>query len=279
MSNIKQFAFFIVLSLLIFGCSTNDQIDMKEFYTLYGSGIDNSGELIEIASRHKLYFGHQSVGSNILDGIEQWELESGINMDITESRDFSNTNSASLVHFRVGENGNPHSKIDDFVSLIDSIPDDTASAAFFKLCYVDIKEDTKVDDVFEYYMDRMYFLKDRYPHCQIILFTVPVTTVQTGLKATAKKILGRQPTGVIENIRRNEFNERLLNEMDVDFPIFDLATVETTLPDGSIHTYHYKGNDYPSMPDMYTNDGGHLNEYGARVVSFNLLAFLAESLK
>lgn len=276
MKNLK----FVFIALIITGCNDNQyNKDMNDFYRMYGSENDQAGVLIDKVSAHKLYFGHQSVGFNILSGIEQWEEESGINLEIAESRDFTSTGSASLVHFRVGQNGYPKSKIDDFVSLMESVPEDTGSAAFFKLCYVDITTDTNVDEVFDYYKEKMYFLKDSYSYCQIILFTVPVTAVQTGLKAAAKRILGRESFGVLENIKRNEFNERLLNEMEGDFPIFDLAGVETTLPDGSIHTYTHNGTEYPSMPDMYTSDGGHLNDYGAKIVSFNLLAFLSETLK
>ena len=252
---------------------------MNHFYRMYGSENDQVGELIEKVSRHRLYFGHQSVGFNILSGIQIWEEETGISLRKVESRDFSDTDSVSLVHFKVGQNGDLKSKIDDFVLLMDSIPADSGSTAFIKLCFWDIMADTDVDELFDYYKEKMYFLKVKYPHCRIILVTVPLTNAQTGFKAFIKKIIGRQLFGVLENINRNEFNKRILNEMGSDFPVFDLAGVETTLPDGSPHTYKYKGNKYPSVPSYYTLDLGHLNEYGAKFVSYNLLAFLAETLK
>ena len=99
------------------------------------------------------------------------------------------------------------------------------------------------------------------------------------VRPTAKKILQRAPHGFLENIKRNEFNERVLNELQGDFPIFDLAAVETTLPDGSMHTYKHKGNEYPCIPDFYTSDLGHLNDYGARLVAYNLVGFLAEEFE
>lgn len=275
----KQVVYMIIFTSILTGCSKNDRINMNHFHKMYGSENDQAEELLEKVSGHRLYFGHQSVGFNILSGIHSWEEETGVRLGIDESRDLANTDTASLVHFKVGNNGDPRSKIDDFVSLVDSIPGDSASAVFFKLCYVDIMADTDVDDLFDYYKERMYFLKESYPHCQIILFTVPVTRAQRGWKKIAKKILGRELYGVEENIKRHEFNQRMLNEMNDDFPVFDLAGVETTLPDGSTYTYKYKGNEYPAMPGFYTVDIGHLNEYGARYVSYNLLAFLAVTLK
>ena len=269
----------IMFAAILAGCSKYNHLDMTDFYRMYGSEDDQVGELIEKVSRHRLYFGHQSVGYNILSGIQIWEEESGNSLTVVESRDFTNADSASLVHFKVGHNGDPKSKIDDFVSQMDSIPADSSSAALFKFCYVDIMEDTNVDEVFDYYKEKMYFLKKRYPHCQIILVTVPLTRTQKGLKALIKRIIGRQLYGVQENITRNEFNKRMLNEMGNDFPIFDLAGVESTLPDGSPYTYKHKGDRYPSIPAFYTIDLGHPNEYGARLISYNLLAFLAETLK
>ena len=275
----KQSIFFGMMFLIFAGCSKNEQVDMNDFYRMYGADNEQVDQLLKEVSMHQLYFGHQSVGFNILSGIHIWEEETGVNLNIVESRDFANTDSASLVHFKVGRNGDPKGKIDDFVSLVDSIPGDSMAAAFFKLCYVDIMSDTDVEELFNYYKEKMYLVKERYPHLQIILVTVPVTRAQRGWKKIAKKILGRPWYGVEENIKRHEFNQRMLNEMGDDFPVFDLAGLETTLPDGSTYTYKHQGNEYPAIPEFYTVDLGHLNEYGARYVSFNLLAFLSETLK
>ncbi len=59
-------------------------------------------------------------------------------------------------------------------------------------------------------------------------------------------------------------------------PVFDLAALESTHPDGSMETYQYKGGSYPCMPEYYRSDYGHLNDFGAKTVSYNFLAFLAE---
>ena len=214
-----------------------------------------------------------------MSGIAQWEEETGVRINKVESRDFTSTGSASLVHFRVGQNGDPKSKIDDFVSLMKTIPEDTTSAAFFKFCYVDVTAGTDVDQVFEYYKEKMQALKEAHPGCNLILLTVPLTAKQTGLKAAAKKILGRKVAGQEDNVKRSVFNQRMLNELADDFPVFDLAAVESTLPDGTKKTFTFEKREYPSMPGIYTSDGGHLNDYGAKVVSYNLLAFLAETLK
>lgn len=252
---------------------------MKGIYTLDGSGTENAAELIEQVAGLKIYFGHQSVGNNILSGIEQWEKETGVSLEKVESKDFLSVAETSLVHFRVGSNSDPRSKIDDFVSLVGQIPQEGSPVAFFKLCYVDITGNTDIDPLYEYYKERMIYLKENYPNIRFIVSTVPLMGIQRDIKAIVKKILGRQPTGVLGNIKRNEFNERLIKDFDGILPVFDLGGIESTRPDGTIETYSYKGNDYACMYKDYTYDYGHLTDLGAKTLSYNLLAFLAEEFK
>jgi hypothetical protein len=103
--------------------------------------------------------------------------------------------------------------------------------------------------------------------------------VQSGPRALAKKILGRAPYGAPINKVLQEFNGMIMNDLAKIMPVFDLAAAESTRPDGSIETYRFKGEEYPCVPYYYRSDFGHLNEAGARIVSYNLLAFLAEELK
>ncbi|RPI44076.1 MAG: hypothetical protein EHM46_03300 [Bacteroidetes bacterium] len=266
---------FLVLVTILGGCNKNDY-DMNEFHRLYGTSAEDTGELVGSVSEMKIYFGHQSVGGNIISGLKQWENETGTSLNIIESRDFQDTGTSAFVHYRVGENGKPKFKIDDFVERVMGIPEEDGSVVFFKLCYVDMDGSTDADELFEYYKERMLYLKEQRPGCRLVLVTAPVTAIQKGIRATAKKILKREPTGVLENIKRNEFNERLRKEFAGVLPVFDLAELETTLPDGSTETYRYRGSEYSSMARIYTDDGGHLNDLGARMVAFNLLAFLSE---
>lgn len=268
---------YITASLLVISCNKN-QYDMSVFHKMYGGEQNDVGTLIEDVSKHKVYFGRQSVGLNIVSGLEQWKEETGVQLTIAESKDLSNA-TASFVHFGVGRNEDPYLKIDDFVSMVEAIPEEDGAVAFFKLCYVDITHETDVDALYNYYKEKMYQVKEEHPNYKIILMTCPVQGIQKGLRATVKRVLGMQPVGVWDNIKRHEFNTRLLNECSDDFPIFDLAGIETTLPDGSTQTYRYKGEEYPCMPDLYRSDYGHLNDFGSKIAGYNLLAFLSEELR
>ena len=279
----KRFSFkvlyvFATVFVLLSGCQ-NNQFVGNDIYIKYGDGTENVGAIIEKVSNSKIYFGHQSVGKNILSGIQHWEEKTGLNLKKVESKDFSSVKNIPLVHFRIGSNRDPHSKIDEFVKLVDQIPAEGNPLAFFKFCYVDINENTNVDLLFEYYKEKMLYLKETYPHISFVVWTVPVTGIQKGPKALVKKMLGREHTGRTDNVVRNHFNTRIHDELSGIFPVFDLAAIESSSPEGLPVTYSLKGSDYSCMPDYYTYDLGHLNDFGAKTLSYNLLAFLAEEFK
>jgi hypothetical protein len=265
---------YVILIPILFSCSKDD-FDMNEFVKMYGGQNEDVGTMITKLSEHHVYFGHQSVGNNILSGVSLWEEETGSSLNLVETRDFASIEENSFIHYRIGINGDPKGKIDDFVSLTAELPDTVSTVSFFKFCYADIIESTDVDDLFKYYKENIINLKTEYPNCQIILFTVPVTRVEHGLKATAKKLLGRSTHSKLDNVKRHEFNNMVRSELSGLFPVFDLEAVETTFPDGSKSTYKYDGNEYPCLPESYSKDIGHLNDYGSKLVAYNLLAFLA----
>jgi hypothetical protein len=270
----KILIFSFLIALLIQGCG-NTRFEENDMYIRYGNGIEEPAAILEKINGLNIYFGHQSVGFDILSGIQLWEEETGVQIQDVQSTDFANLLHVPLVHFTVGENGDPYSKIDEFVSLAGQIPVEGDAIAFFKFCYVDIQEDTDVDRLFEYYREKMLYLKESYPHIRFMASTVPVMGRQKGLKAFIKKLLGKEYTGWQSNLKRNEFNKKLLGEFQGSMPVFDLGGIEATTPDGRAVTHTYKGKDYPIMLEYYTYDLGHLSEFGSRTLAYNLLAFLA----
>ena len=63
-------------------------------------------------------------------------------------------------------------------------------------------------------------------------------------------------------------------EYSADNRLFDIATVESTLPDGSREKYILDGQEYYSLYEGYTDDGGYLNEVGRLRVAQALLNML-----
>jgi len=156
----------------------------------------------------KIYFGHQSVGYNIMDGVTDVMKENPeIKLNIVETVDSSDFKVGLFAHSRVGKNVDPKSKIDDFVNFIDEGIGKKADVSALKFCYVDIMPITDVEKLFDEYTMSTEKLRTKYPGMIILHFTNPLTTIQTGIKAWIKKIIGRPLSGVADNIKRNQYNQ------------------------------------------------------------------------
>ena len=230
----------------------------------------------EKLSKRKIYFGHQSVGYNIIDGIDDVMKENPeIKLNIVETTDRTDFESGLLSNSTVGKNSDPKSKIDEFAKNIDSVIGNIADAAALKFCYVDITSETDAEKVFEAYKGQVEKLRASYPNLAIIHFTAPLTGRQTGWKASIKKIIGREIDGATDNIKRFEYNELLVKEFNGKDPIFDIAKIESTFTDGARSSFEKDGQTYYSMVPEYTDDAGHLNEFGRKRAAEQFLIFLA----
>ena len=237
-----------------------------------------SDEVVQEVSKKKIYFGHQSVGYNILSGIKDVLSEDQLKqISIIDSQDTDAYTSSMIGHSRIGYNSDPLSKIIGFSNYMDNLSTWHPDMAMLKLCYVDFSRKTDPDRLFLEYKNRLDRLKHKYPDTIFVHITAPLTTIQTGIKAEIKKILGKQPAGIEENIIRNRYNDLMRETYGSKEPIFDLAKIESTLPDGSRSTFEVDGKTYYSLADIYTSDGGHLNSLGRRIVAEKLLEFLAET--
>jgi hypothetical protein len=229
-----------------------------------------------VASK-KIFWGHQSVGFNILDGVEELMRDSpGATLTVVRSSDPRAFGTGALLHETVGGNLDPQSKLEDFVAAIDAGIGGTADYAFLKFCYLDFNAQTDSTAVFASYRDAMDRLSEAYPSTRILHITVPLTERQRGPKALVKRLLGKPLAGFEDNRRRHEYNELLKQTYAGRAPIFDLAAVESTFPDGSRETVDVGGTTVPALAPALTDDGGHLNEAGRRAVADKFIRFLAE---
>ena len=94
-------------------------------------------------------------------------------------------------------------------------------------------------------------------------------------KNLAKKATEKPIFDLVDNSKRYEFNELLRKEYERKAPVFDLARIESTFPDGRRSLFSKGGTTYYSLVSDYTHDGGHLNEFGRKIVAEQLLILLA----
>lgn len=239
-----------------------------------------SDEAWQNLSQKNFYFGHQSVGFNIIDGIRDIEKENKkVSLTIKVLGESGPMGKGIFLHSEVGRNEDPESKLADFSAKLENGIANNTDYAFVKFCYVDFTKDSDVRPVFEQYKKTYEKLSSEFPNTKFIVVTTPLTARQTGLKVTAKniikKIIGRPVRTYRDNIKRMEFNNMLLQEYSGKAPVFNLAAVESTYPDGKALVYKDEENQFPALIPEYTDDGGHLNEKGRKFVAEQFLIFLA----
>jgi len=231
-------------------------------------------------SSQRIYFGHQSVGYNIVSGIEDLQRTNpAIRLELMEARDAASVERPAFAHSKVGKNKVPKDKLVDFAAIMNGGLGGKVDLAGFKFCYIDFNAKTNVDELFAEYRTTAAGLKAAYPATRFVHFTVPLTVVQGGPKAWIKQVMGKPLWGAAENVKRNQFNEMLRREYSGKDLVFDLAQWESTFPDGSRRSFTSGGKTYYALVDAYASDGEHLNGPGRQWVAAHLLADLANWAK
>ncbi len=230
---------------------------------------------LQVLSGTTLFFGHQSVGRNIISGIKELMQKSGVHsLHIVDAKHDS-LPEFYFAQANVGKNKYPQTKCADFARLIrEKLGPHGVRFAFLKFCFVDVTRKSDVHAILADYRSTIEALRKEFPQITFVHFTVPLKVKPAGFKNSVKKWLGRVSTRDLDNVRRNEYND-LLKQTYRGEPLFDLAGVESTYPDGSRETFSVKGKTYYSLIPAYSNDGGHLNEQGRQWVAAHMLHFLA----
>lgn len=144
----------------------------------------------------RVYFGHQSVGANILDGLREIEKKFGAGPQIQDSL--------------IGQNGDPEGKCDDFSRKLAALPN-PPEIALMKFCYIDFDQTTDAAKLFSRYAETIDALQVKYPSTTFIPVTTPLTTRPPAWKRTLKQLLGSMDAASAINAKRAQFN-RLLAE-------------------------------------------------------------------
>ncbi|MDW7774278.1 MAG: hypothetical protein SCH71_15440 [Desulfobulbaceae bacterium] len=235
-------------------------------------------------SGQRIFFGHQSVGYNIITGIEGILQERhNIKLDILNTSKVKEVNQPGLAHEWIGRNTDPVSKLEAFAALLHDKFGKETDIAMMKFCYVDITSDTDIDTLFIRYKTTLAELRKEFPETIFVHVTVPLTTKPQGIdgvkaagKNMIKKIMGKPVFDYKDNIKRNLFNNKMKAEYEGREPLFDLAGLEAGYMPDRPSSFARDNTTYLTLAAEYTNDGGHLNEAGARKIGEQFLFFLAQ---
>jgi hypothetical protein len=228
---------------------------------------------IEALSHNSIFFGHQSVGASIIQGIEELFAEKKAALTIGETR-LDTSNGPILVHARIGKNGDPISKIDDFAEIIKHGMGSRVNIALFKFCYIDFNPETKPAVIFGHYDSVMTSLAAEFPSVRFIHCTAPLEECNHGLKGTVKNLLGKR-SNELANIKRHEYNELVRARFCAEGNIYDIARVESVWFDGARENFKLGGKGYPALVPLYSSDGGHVNEDGRKKLAVEWVRVVA----
>lgn len=223
-------------------------------------------------ARRRVYFGHQSVGRDIIAGLEALNGEHGLGMRFVQTRDPSVLAGPAFVDFLAGENTRPATKNRAFVQQLDARPTPDGAIAMLKYCYVDIGELTDVRGMFNDYRVMIEMIRSRHPDVTIVHATLPITSIESRAQAKLKTILGR-PTLRSANARRHEYNALVRSAFAGREPLYDIAAIEAAGPAGAA-VVSPAANGVDALDNRFTHDGGHLNAFGARAAAAALLDVL-----
>jgi lysophospholipase L1-like esterase len=238
-----------------------------------------SDEQLQRLGEARIFFGHHSVGTDILQGIAELAAERpNLGLRIVETDDPSTVEGPCLAHGRVGRNMDPASKRGEFLDVLERSAD-SLDLALMKFCYVDVNSGTDPGTFVEEYQDMLGTLRAAHPNLKLAHATVPLRASPAGVLGRAKdlaRLLTGKPRSLEHNRARDAVNGLLRSSFDQE-ALFDLARVESTRADG---TACREGGDatVPCMAPEYTTDGGHLSASGRRRAAEAFLVFLARRL-
>lgn len=260
--------------ITLFTLSACGENNMKASTTINLGDIPS--EKWEELANKRIFFGHQSVGGEIVDGLEKVvSANPQLNIRFAALKELSPPQ-AGFMHAYNGENKFPETKDAAFAETVSGKLKGHIDIAFYKYCYVDVNDDSDPVKIFNDYKNNIEKLKAENPGVTFVHFTMPLRAVESGLKASVKKLIGKPLGQYHANMIRNQYNEMLLNEYHGKEPVFDIAKLESTMPNGERVSYTYEGKEYFALYPGYSYDGKHLDEVGRKYVAENLLVFLAQ---
>ena len=205
-------------------------------------------DLAELKNR-TVFFDHNSVGQNILDGIRT--LDSSIAI-VSGSQ----ANAKGITENYMGFNGDPKGKLEAFENMINGGASN-AQIAMLKLCYADFQAYTDVDNLYSDYVAVFERLREKYPNVTFVHVTAPLYHYNASWN----------------NRVQHAFNEKL--RAQYGGLVFDLAAIESV--DSSGNMVFSRDGVSPALAEEWTSDGSHLNASGGMKVASALISFLAQA--
>ena len=224
-------------------------------------------------AQQRVYFGHQSVGNDVLRGVAELSQRHALKLRIAEALPVAPAGPA-IVHFAAGRNEDPSSKNDALLRVLGARPAPDGALVLLKYCYVDMSAGTDIWRLFAAYRRFVVRVERAFPDVTMVHVTMPLTTSTDSLGGRLRNLLDRTPDREVA-VARHRYNTLLREAFAGRAPLFDLAAAESTRDDGSRAGVLRRGEWIDVMAPAHTSDGGHLSARGARRAAAALLDALA----
>ncbi len=259
---------FTLVVALLFSGMTNTGCNSVGARTVPDPVSVDARALTPLASA-RIFFAHQSVGWNILSGIEQLERARSIpTLNVFDLSTGPPSRGAALMHIEIGQNGDPLSKIRAFKATLEGGLGSTVDVALLKFCFWDVRKDTDVRDVFSAYTSAIDALAVEYPSIRFVHATVPLMARDGDWRAVIREWLRLPVPTTLDNQRRHELSELIRSRYPAE-SIFDIESLESDAP---------PGDRTPHLSTAMTTDGGHLNAEGQRRAAQVFMKVLSDAV-
>jgi hypothetical protein len=231
-----------------------------------------------VIAERTVYFGHQSVGTGVIAGVEGLKAEYALPLHVVQTRDPATVTGPAFVHFLAGQNRDYASKNAALLRLLETRTRAQRPVVVLKYCYADITCSADSLTMFEAYRDTVDTIESEHPDVTLVHTTIPLATAENAVKWRAKQFLGR-PTRREAAIARHRYNERVRAEFSATEPIFDLAKIQAKQLDGRLTGFTAGGCVIETLALDNTSDGSQLNVRCQRAAAEALLNVHSEVIE
>jgi hypothetical protein len=212
----------------------------------------------DATAKRSVFFGHQSVGENMLDGLRRIsEFEHWPALRVVELSGEESIEGPMLAHAKIGQNGDPQSKVRGFQQAMDAGIGRRVDIALMKYCFWDVRRETNVEAVFSDYRKTMDDLARRYPNVIFVHTTVPLVAADVDWRARIRRLLGMSTSTDADNAVRETLNRKIRETYGASQVLLDIAKAESESG---------RASNPPQLAEELSSDGAHLNDTGRRRV-------------
>lgn len=235
---------------------------------------------LETLAKARVFFAHQSVGRNLLQGLTELAAEAKVPLKVARMEGRLADTGPGVFHVDIGKNKEPLGKIKAFAEELRQNASPGFDVALLKFCYLDLSAEGMTDPhaLVEEYSRAVSALRASYPNLRIVHVTSPLRSDPVEWKTPIKRLLGRDTYEDADNRLRNAYNMELRKRFAGEV-IFDIAEVESTLPQGTRSAFGSGTHTVFTLAQAYTSDGGHLNARGRQYVAAAFTNAVAAALR